>query len=104
MTRGYVDELGECDGLRKIVCRSASRFWRHAVVYRPLFRVNHYHDTQDEPTSSTAALPGRGGRRDTELGPGGLVHVKSTTPRRVSNASESDDLVLVIVGGNDGYV
>jgi quercetin dioxygenase-like cupin family protein len=39
-----------------------------------------------------------------ELGPGGLVHVESTTPRRISNASDSEDLVLVVVGGKDGYV
>jgi len=38
-----------------------------------------------------------------ELGPGGLVHVESTTPRRISNAGD-EDLVLVIVGGKDGYV
>jgi hypothetical protein len=35
---------------------------------------------------------------------GGLVHVESTTPRRFSNASESEDLVLFIVGGKGGYV
>ena len=34
-----------------------------------------------------------------ELGPGGLCHVESTTPRRVSNASESEDLVLLVIGG-----
>ena len=38
-----------------------------------------------------------------ELGPGGLVHVESTTPRKVSNIGE-DDLVLLVVGGKDGYV
>ena len=37
------------------------------------------------------------------LGPGGLCHVTSTTPRKVSNVGE-DDLVLLIVGGKDGYV
>ena len=37
------------------------------------------------------------------LGPGGLCHVESTTPRKVSNAGEGD-LVLVVVGGKDGYV
>jgi len=37
------------------------------------------------------------------LGPGGLVHVESTTPRRVSNAGD-DDLVLLVVGGKGGYV
>ncbi len=38
------------------------------------------------------------------LGPGGLVHVESTTPRRLSNASETEDLVLLVIGGKDGYV
>ena len=38
-----------------------------------------------------------------ELGPGGLVHVESTTPRRVSIAREHD-LVLLVVGGKDGFV
>ena len=30
--------------------------------------------------------------------------VDSTTPRKVSNASETDDLVLLVIGGKDGYV
>jgi hypothetical protein len=30
--------------------------------------------------------------------------VESTTPRKVSNASEDDDLVLLVLGGKDGYV
>jgi hypothetical protein len=38
-----------------------------------------------------------------ELGPGGLCHVESTTPRRVSNAGDGE-LVLLVVGGKDGYV
>ena len=41
---------------------------------------------------------------DRIVGPGGLFHVDSTTPRRVSNASETDDLVILVVGGKDGYV
>ena len=46
------------------------------------------------------------GREEEEriLGPGGLCHVESTTPRKVSNASETEDLVLLIVGGKGGYV
>ena len=35
---------------------------------------------------------------------GGMCHVESTTPRKVSNASETEDLVLVVVGGKGGYV
>ena len=37
------------------------------------------------------------------LGPGGLFHVESTTPRRIANAGE-DELVLLVVGGKGGYV
>ena len=32
-----------------------------------------------------------------------MVHVHSTTPRRVSNGGE-DDLVVLVVGAKDGYV
>jgi hypothetical protein len=39
-----------------------------------------------------------------EVGEGSLVHVESTTPRRISNASADEDLVLLVVGGKDGYV
>ena len=38
------------------------------------------------------------------LGPGGLVPVESTPPRKVSTASATEDLVLLIVGGTGGYV
>jgi len=38
------------------------------------------------------------------LRPGGLLHVESTTPRKVSNASETEDLVMLVVGGKGGYV
>ena len=37
------------------------------------------------------------------LGPGGLCHVPSTTPRKVSNVGD-DDLVLLVIGGKGGYV
>jgi hypothetical protein len=33
-----------------------------------------------------------------------LLHVESTTPRKVSNASDTDDLILLVVGAKDGYV
>jgi len=38
-----------------------------------------------------------------ELGPGGVCHVESTSPRRVWNAGDGD-LVLLIVGGRGGYI
>ena len=64
----------------------------------------HYHDTQDElyfVHSGTARFEVDGETR--ELGPGGLVHVESTTPRKFSNAGD-EDLVVIVVGGKDGYV
>ena len=32
-----------------------------------------------------------------------MVHVSSTTPRRISNGGD-DDLVMLVVGGKGGYV
>jgi len=65
----------------------------------------HYHERQDElylVHRGRARIEVEGEVR--ELGPGGLCHVESTTPRKVSNASEEEDLVLLVVGGKDGYV
>ena len=64
----------------------------------------HYHDEQDElyfVHAGTARVEVGGEER--LLGPGGMVHVRSTTPRRVSNGGE-EDLVVFIVGAKDGYV
>jgi quercetin dioxygenase-like cupin family protein len=104
---GSIDELGEGPGFRKVrVPLGVTAFGVNAVVYPPGFEgFLHYHDVQDElyfVHSGKARVEVEGETR--ELGPGGLVHVESTTPRKVSNASESDDLVLLIVGGKDGYV
>ena len=38
-----------------------------------------------------------------ELGPGGLCHVESKTPRQVTNVGD-EDLVMLAVGGKGGYV
>jgi mannose-6-phosphate isomerase-like protein (cupin superfamily) len=104
---GSIDELGEGYGFRSV--RRAfgiTAFGVNAVVMPPGFDgFLHYHDTQDE-----LYLVHRGrarvevGGEVRELGPGGLVHVASTTPRKVSNASDEEDLVLLVVGGKDGYV
>ena len=39
-----------------------------------------------------------------ELGPGGLCHVEAETPRKVSNPSADEDLVMLVVGAKGGYV
>ena len=103
---GSLDELGQGYGFRKIrKPLGVTAFGVNAVVYPPHYEgFLHYHDTQDElyfVHSGRAQVEVDGETR--ELGPGGLVHVESTTPRRISNAGD-EDLVLVIVGGKDGYV
>jgi mannose-6-phosphate isomerase-like protein (cupin superfamily) len=101
-----IDELGDGYGFRKVrVPLGVTAFGVNAVVYPPgMDGFLHYHDTQDElyfVHSGTARVECDGESRD--LGPGGLFHVESTTPRKVSNIG-GDDLVLLVVGGKDGYV
>jgi mannose-6-phosphate isomerase-like protein (cupin superfamily) len=64
----------------------------------------HFHDRQDELYFVHRGRAGFEVDGDTfELEPGGLCHVESTTPRRVWKAGD-EQLVLLIVGGEDGYV
>src|ERR1044072_6783990 len=64
----------------------------------------HSHQEQDEfyfvpAARARFALPGE----SRELGPGGLCHVESTTPRQVISVGD-EDLVMLVVGAKDGYV
>jgi len=101
-----IDELGEGYGFRKVRrALGVTAFGVNVIVMPPRYEgFNHYHDLQDElyfVHSGRARVEVDGETR--ELGPGGLVHVESTTRRKVSNAGD-DDLVLLVVGGKDGYV
>ena len=101
-----LDELGEGYGFRKIRRGlGVSAFGANALVMAPGFDgFLHYHDTQDElyfVHQGTARFEVDGEVR--ELGPGALVHVESTTPRKFSNVGD-DDLVVIVVGGQGGYV
>src|SRR5215207_9998107 len=103
---GSLDELGDGYGFRKIRrTLGVTAFGVNALVYAPGAEgFSHFHDTQDElyfVHRGTARFEVEGEVR--ELGPGGLCHVESTTPRKVSNAGD-DDLVLLVVGGKGGYV
>jgi mannose-6-phosphate isomerase-like protein (cupin superfamily) len=104
---GSIDELGEGYGFRKVRAPlGVTAFGVNAIVFPPGYEgFLHYHDTQDE---LYFVHRGRAhveiGDETRELGEGGLLHVESTTPRRVSNASETEDLVLLVLGGKDGYV
>jgi mannose-6-phosphate isomerase-like protein (cupin superfamily) len=101
-----IDELGEGYGFRKVRRGlGVGAFGCNVVVYPPRFEgFLHYHDLQDElyfVHRGTARFEVDGEERI--LGSGGLCHVESTTPRKVSNAGD-EDLVLLVVGGKDGYV
>jgi mannose-6-phosphate isomerase-like protein (cupin superfamily) len=101
-----LDELGDGPGFRKV--RSAlgvTAFGVNAVVYPPGHEgFEHFHDTQDE-----LYFVHRGrvrvevGGEIHDVGEGGVFHVESTTPRKVSNPFDKD-AVLFIVGGCNGYV
>jgi mannose-6-phosphate isomerase-like protein (cupin superfamily) len=102
-----LDELGDGPGFRKVrVPLGVTAFGVNGVVYAPGFEgFLHYHDKQDE---LYFVHRGRAlfevGDEKREVGEGGLVHVEAHVPRRVTNLSDKDELVLLVVGGKDGYV
>ena len=102
-----IDELGEGPGFRKVRrAMGVTAFGVNAIVYPPGQEgFLHYHEHQDElyfVHSGQALFEVDGEQR--VLGPGGLCHVEATTPRKISNPSDTDDLVLLAVGGKGGYV
>jgi mannose-6-phosphate isomerase-like protein (cupin superfamily) len=111
MSQGYafgsLDELGEGYGFRKVRrALGVTAFGVNGVVYPPGYEgFLHFHDTQDELyfVHRGHARVEVGGETH-ELGEGGLVHVESTTPRKITNASDTEDLVLLVIGGKDGYI
>ena len=101
-----LDDLGDGHGFRKVRrALDVTAFGVNGIVVPAGFEgFHHYHETQDElyfVHAGTATFEVDG--ETIELGPGGLIHVDSTTPRRFSNRGDTD-LVLLIVGGKDGYV
>ncbi|MGL6279339.1 MAG: cupin domain-containing protein [Gaiella sp.] len=103
---GSLDELGDGYGFRKVrQALGVTAFGVNAIVMPPGFvGFLHVHERQDElyfVHRGTARV--EVGGEEHLVGPGGLVHVEATTPRRISNGGE-DDLVVLVVGAQDGYV
>jgi len=102
-----MDELGEGPGFRKVRrALGVTAFGVNGVVYPPGFvGFQHWHDEQDE---LYFVHRGRArvevGDEVRELGEGGLFHAESTTPRLIINASDTEDLVMLVIGGKGGYV
>jgi uncharacterized cupin superfamily protein len=101
-----LDELGEGYGFRKVrKALGVTAFGVNGLVFPPHYEgPNHYHETQDElyfvhKGTATFSFDGE----EHEVAEGGLVHVESTTHRMIANRAD-DDLVLLVIGGKDGYV
>jgi len=100
-----IDELG--DGVfRKIRGElGITAFGANAIVLPSGTQwFNHFHEQQDELYFVHRGVAGfEVDGEEFELGPGGVCHVESTTLRRFWNAGE-EELVLLAIGGKDGYV
>jgi mannose-6-phosphate isomerase-like protein (cupin superfamily) len=102
---GTIEEMG--DGVFRKVRQElgVTAFGVNVLVIPPGIEARpHYHEEQDElyfihSGRARFALPGE----SRELGPGGLCHVESTTPRQVISVGD-EDLVMLVVGAKDGYV
>ena len=99
-------DLGDGHGFRKVrAALGVTAFGVNAIVFPARYEgPNHFHDTQDElyfVHQGTATFTFDGDEHI--VGEGGLVHVESTTHRQISNRTDAG-LVLLIVGGKDGYV
>jgi mannose-6-phosphate isomerase-like protein (cupin superfamily) len=109
VTVGYArSDLGELgDGVFRKVRQAlgVTAFGVNGLVLPPGTEwFAHYHEQQDELYFVHRGRAGFEVDGDSfELGPGGLVHVESTTPRRLWNAG-GEELVLLVLGGKDGYV
>ena len=102
---GSIDDLGEGVFRKVRQALGVTAFGVNAMVLEPGCEwFEHFHDRQDELYFVHRGRAGFDvGGEVFELGPGGLCHVESTTPRRLWNAGD-DDLVLLVVGGHGGYV
>ncbi|TML76467.1 MAG: cupin domain-containing protein [Actinobacteria bacterium] len=101
-----LNELGDGAGFRKIrAALGVTAFGINGIVMPPGHEgFLHFHDTQDElyfVHRGRVEVEVEGETR--VLGEGGLFHVESTTPRKVSNPFD-EEAVLLAIGGKDGYV
>jgi mannose-6-phosphate isomerase-like protein (cupin superfamily) len=100
-----LDELGD-SVVRKIrPALEISAFGANGWVLAPGVESRpHSHEEQDElyfvhRGRARFRLPGE----TRELGPGGLCHVEAATPRQIVSIGD-EDLVLIVVGAQGGYV
>ncbi|MCW2962483.1 MAG: Cupin 2 conserved barrel domain protein [Thermoleophilia bacterium] len=102
----HIDELGSGPGIRKVrAAAGITAFGMNVMVVRPRTQNRwHFHDTQQEVYFVHAGVL----TLDLPEGPikvpaGGVARVDAATPRRIANHA-GEELVLVALGGHDGYV
>ena len=102
---GSIEEMGDGTFRKVRQALGVTAFGVNVLVIQPgVVGRPHWHDEQDElyfVHSGRARFDVPGESR--ELGPGGLLHVESTTPRRVTSVGD-EELVMLVVGGKGGYV
>ena len=102
-----LDSLGDGPGFRKIrKPLGVTAFGVNALVVPPGYGgPNHFHDEQEELyfVHKGKARFEFGDGTEHEVGPGGVVWADAPCVRRFHNVGD-EDLVLVAIGGKDGYV
>ncbi len=104
---GHIDAMGEGFGFRKIRRElGVEAFGINALVLPPRYEApKHYHERQEETyfvhSGEVEIEFGDGSRH--ALGPGCVARVSPATVRQLRNLG-STEAVLVIAGGEGGYV
>jgi mannose-6-phosphate isomerase-like protein (cupin superfamily) len=102
-----LDSLGDGPGFRKIrKPMGVTAFGVNALVVPPGYGgPNHFHEEQEELyfVHKGKARFEFGDGTEHEVGPGGVVWADAPCVRRFHSIGD-EDLVLVAVGGKDGYV
>jgi mannose-6-phosphate isomerase-like protein (cupin superfamily) len=102
-----LEAMGDGPGFRKIRRElGVTAFGVNAIVLPAGIELGtHWHDEQEElyfVHRGRVAFEFGDGEKIV-LGPGGVVRVDASTPRKLSNAGD-EEAVYVIAGGKDGYV
>jgi mannose-6-phosphate isomerase-like protein (cupin superfamily) len=103
-----LDALGEGYGFRKVRKQlDVTAFGVNVLTLPPGYESgSHYHDQQEELyfVHRGTMLITFGDDSSHELREGGAARVDASTVRKTRNASDSEDLVYLVVGGKGGYV
>ena len=104
----HIDDLGDQYGFRKIrKGLGVEAYGLNALVLPPGYSTGkHFHEAQEETyfVHSGHIEMHFGDGATADLGPGGVAHVAPETVRGMRNTSDSEDAVIVVVGGKGGYV